>query len=56
MMGGGSSRIRIPVTRPAQVNLKDFDKIAFGEIKGSGSVFLQKEESVTNLGNKESLR
>ena len=35
VMGGGSSRIRITVTRPAQINLKDFDKIVVGEIKSA---------------------
>ncbi|KAA3618100.1 MAG: hypothetical protein DWQ05_08640 [Calditrichaeota bacterium] len=32
-----SSRLSIPVTRPAEINLKGFDKIAIGEIDGRGS-------------------
>lgn len=32
-----SSSISIPVTRPAEINLKNFNKIAIGEIRGRGS-------------------
>ena len=35
--GCSSSSIRIPVTRPAEINLKNFNKIALGEIRGRGS-------------------
>ncbi len=38
----GSKRLSILVTRPAEINLRDFDKIAIGEIKGSGSGFVSK--------------
>ena len=33
----GGTGLFVTVTQPAEVNLKDFDKIAVGEIKGSGS-------------------
>ena len=36
-VGCGTKAVYVTVTRPAEVNLKDFDKIAIGEIKGSGS-------------------
>ena len=32
---GAMTRVSVPVTRPAEVNLKEFDKIAVGEIQGS---------------------
>ena len=38
----GSKRLSILVTRPAEINLRDFDKIAIGEIQGSGSGFVSK--------------
>ena len=34
---GALTSVSVPVTRPAEVNLKDFDKIAIGEITGSES-------------------
>ena len=39
---GGGKRLSILVTRPAEINLRDFDKIAIGEIRGSGSGFVSK--------------
>ena len=36
-MGCGTKAVFITVTRPAEVNLKNFDKIAVGEIRGWGS-------------------
>ena len=36
-IGCGGTGLFVTVTQPAEVNLKDFDKIAVGEIKGSGS-------------------
>ena len=38
----GGKRISFLVTRPAEINLRNFDKIAIGEIKGSGSGFVSK--------------
>lgn len=35
--------LRVPVTRPAEINLKGIDKIAIGEIMGTGSADLQEE-------------
>ena len=35
--GCGSTGLYVTVTQPAEINLKDFDKISVGEIKGSGS-------------------
>ncbi len=42
-VGCSSSRVRIPVTHPAEINLKGFDKIAIGEISGRGSADLTDE-------------
>ena len=36
-IGCGGTGLFVTVTQPAEINLKDFDKIAVGEIKGSGS-------------------
>jgi len=33
--------LRVPVTKPAEINLADIDKIAIGEITGNGSAILQ---------------
>ncbi len=41
-----SSSILIPVTRPAEINLKGFDKIAIGEIRGRGSRQLSDELTI----------
>ena len=38
---GAVTSVSVPVTRPAEVNLKDFDKLAVGEIKGRGSGTLE---------------
>ncbi len=38
----GGKRISFLVTRPAEINLSEFDRIAIGEIKGSGSGFVSK--------------
>ena len=38
----GGKRLSFLVTRPAEINLSEFDKIAIGEIKGSGSGFVSK--------------
>lgn len=42
-MGCGTKAVYITVTRPAEVNLKDFDKIAVGEIKVNGSGVFSEE-------------
>ena len=40
--GCGGRSISFLVTRPAEINLSEYDKIAIGEIKGSGSGFVSK--------------
>ena len=40
--GCAGRSVSILVTRPAEVNLGDYDRIAIGEIKGSGSGFVSK--------------
>ena len=40
--GCGGRSISFLVTRPAEINLNEYDKIAIGEIKGSGSGFVSK--------------
>ena len=42
-IGCGTKAVYITVTRPAEVNLKDFDKIAVGEIKVNGSGVFSEE-------------
>ena len=48
-MGCSTSGVYITVTRPAEINLKNFDKIAVGEIKGSGSGFLSTLSDVVTV-------
>lgn len=43
LMGCGTKAVYITVTRPAEVNLKNFDKIAVGEIKVNGSGVFSEE-------------
>ncbi len=40
--GCASRSVSILVTRPAEINLGDYDRIAIGEIKGAGSGFVSK--------------
>ena len=40
--GCGGRSISFLVTRPAEVNLSEYDKITIGDIKGSGSGFVSK--------------
>ncbi|KAA3653565.1 MAG: hypothetical protein DWQ10_18315, partial [Calditrichaeota bacterium] len=41
-----SSSVMVPVTRPAEINLKNFDKIAIGELQGKGSRQLTDELTI----------
>ena len=43
LIGCGTKAVYLTVTRPAEVNLKDFDKIAVGEIKVHGSGVFSEE-------------
>ena len=43
LIGCGTKAVYLTVTRPAEVNLKDFDKIAVGEIKVHGSAAFSEE-------------
>ena len=38
----GSKRLSVLLTRPAEINLIEYDRIAIGEIKGSGSGFVSR--------------
>ena len=40
LAGCGTTTILVPVTRPAEINLKNFNKIAVGEIEGRGGADL----------------
>jgi len=40
LVGCGTTTILVPVTRPAEINLKAFHKIAVGEIEGTGGADL----------------
>ncbi|HHL72045.1 MAG TPA: tetratricopeptide repeat protein [Bacteroidetes bacterium] len=43
LAGCSSTSVRLPVTHPAEINLKGFAKIAIGEITGRGSADLSEE-------------
>ena len=43
LIGCGTKAVNLTVTRPAEVNLKDFDKIAVGEIRVHGSGIFSEE-------------
>lgn len=48
-IGCGAS-IRVPVIRPAEINLKSYDTIALGEIKAQGDIKAQEDIPDIKLG------